>query len=81
MAFDDPASHRTAAPYIYVACAVLYPLLPAGGVAGSFVAYGKGHKKAGYALAAVAFAPTAIYALWFILFLVQAFASILRSSP
>jgi hypothetical protein len=79
MAFDDPASHRTAAPYIYVACAVLYPILPVGGVAGSFVARRRGHRKVAYALAAVALAPTAIYALWAVLFLVQVCASILGS--
>lgn len=79
MAFDDPASHRTTAPYLYVACACLYPLFPLGGVAGSFIAYKRDLRKLAYSLAAVALAPTATIALWFALLTILSIATVLRT--
>lgn len=79
MAFDDPASHFAAAPYLYVACAFLYPLFPLGGVVGSLIAYRKGRRGLAYSLAAIALAPTVTIALWFALLTILNVVTVFRA--
>ena len=56
-AFDAPGSAQNPAIYTTVIIILAYPLLPAVGVPGSFLAYRKGHSKLAYVLAGIGALP------------------------
>lgn len=59
-AFDAPGSSSNPQTYVAVGLLLCYPILPVGGVLGSYLTYRKQHKLPAYILAGVALLPSAL---------------------